>query len=135
MAYLSYFNSSTPQLNISVLIYTFICAVRSFVITGIAKTTIDQMITGLASFGALDYIRSHKNVMNPLFTMDGARYFQPTHKLFMEGLNVLLSEEGSNRKACEIDVFKNFCDFVQDLGTTDGKNSKVIFIVIVIHQR
>lgn len=104
-------------------------------ITGIAKTTIDQMITGLASFGALDYIRSHKNVMNPLFTMDGARYFQPTHKLFMEGLNVLLSEEGSNRKACEIDVFKNFCDFVQDLGTTDGKNSKVIFIVIVIHQR
>ena len=67
--------------------------------------------------------------------MDGARYFQPTHKLFMEGLNVLLSEEGSNRKACEIDVFKNFCDFVQDLGTTDGKNSKVIFIVIVIHQR
>lgn len=95
---------------------------RSFVITGIARTltTIDQMITGLASFGALDYIRSHKNVMKPLFTLDGARHFQPTPELFIEGLNVLFSEEGSNRKACEIDVFKNFCDFVQDLGTTQG---------------
>ncbi|XP_067027006.1 uncharacterized protein [Acropora muricata] len=95
---------------------------RSFVITGIARTltTIDQMITGLASFGALDYIRSHKNVMKPLFTLDGARHFQPTPELFIEGLNVLFSEEGSNHKASEIDVFKNFCDFVQDLGTTQG---------------
>ncbi|CAH3108445.1 unnamed protein product [Porites lobata] len=63
--------------------------------------------------------RSHKNVMKPLFTMDGAQHFQPTPDLFIEGLNVLFSEEGSNRKACEIDVFKNFCDFVQDLGTTE----------------
>ena len=61
------------------------------------------MITGLASFGALDYIRSHKNVMKPLFTLDGARHFQPTPELFIEGLNVLFSEEGSNRKAlCKI---------------------------------
>ena len=111
--HLSYFDSSTPQLNISVLIYTFISAVRSIVITGIARTltTIDQMITGLASFGVLDYIRSHKNVMMPLFTLDGARHFQSTPELFSEGLHVLFSEEGSNHKACEIDVFKNFCDF------------------------
>ncbi|PFX24927.1 hypothetical protein AWC38_SpisGene10459 [Stylophora pistillata] len=95
---------------------------RSFVITGIARTLtcIDQMITGLASFGALDYIRSHKNVMKPLFTLDGARHFQPTPELFIEGLNVLFSEEGSNHKACEKDVFKNFCEFVQDLDTTQG---------------
>lgn len=133
-AHLSYFYSSNPQLNISILIYTFISTVRSFVITGIARTltTIDQMITGLASFGALDYIRSHKNVMKPLFTLDGARHFQPTPELFIEGLNVLFSEEGSNRKASEIDVFKNFCDFVQDLGTTQGKNSRVLFIIILL---
>ena len=80
-------------------------------ITGIAKTTIDRMITGFASFGTLDYIRSHKNVMKPLFTLDGARHFQPTPEPFMEGLYVLLSEEGSNHKAYQIDVFKNFCDF------------------------
>ena len=133
-AHLSYFYSSNPQLNISILIYTFISTVRSFVITGIARTltTIDQMITGLASFGALDYIRSHKNVMKPLFTLDGARHFQPTPELFIEGLNVLFSEEGSNHKASEIDVFKNFCDFVQDLGTTQGKNSRVLFIIILL---
>ncbi|KAK2565544.1 hypothetical protein P5673_010661, partial [Acropora cervicornis] len=94
--------------------------VGSFLITGIARTltTIDQMITGHASFGALDYIGSNKNVMKPLFTLDGARHFQPTPELFIEGLHILFSEEGSYRKACEIDVFKNFCDFVQDLGTT-----------------
>lgn len=98
-------------------------------VTGIAKTltTIDQMIPGLASFGALDYIRSHRNVMKPLFTLDGARHFQPTPEFFNEGLNVLFSEKGSNRKACEIDVFKNFCDFVQDLGTTKGKNSSYLY--------
>ena len=44
----------------------------------------------------------------------------------------MFSEEGSNRKACEIDVFKNFCDFVQDLGTTQGKNSRIIFIIILL---
>lgn len=92
--------------------------------------TIDQLITGLASFGALDYIRSHKNVMQPLFTLDGAKYFQPTPELFLEGLNVLFSEEGSNKKACETDVYKNFCDYVQDLGTTEGTSSKVIIIII-----
>ena len=133
-AHLSYFDSSTPQLNISILICTFISAVRSFVITGIARTltNIDQMITGLASFGALDYIRSHKNVMKPLFTLDGERHFQPTPELFIEGLHVLFSVEGSNRKACEIHVFKNFCEVLQDLGTTQGKSSRVIFIIILL---
>lgn len=63
---------------------------------------------------------SHKNVMKPLFTLEGGRHFQPTPELFIEGLNVLFSEEGSNRKACEIDVCKNFCDFVQDLETAQG---------------
>ena len=103
-------------------------------ITGITKTlaTIDQMITGLASFGALDYIRSHKSEMQPLLTLDGAKYFQPTPELFLEGLNVLFSEEGSNKKACEIDVYKNFCDYVQDLGATEGATSSSKAIVIII---
>ncbi|XP_078349386.1 uncharacterized protein LOC144634336 [Oculina patagonica] len=72
---------------------------RLFVIAGIAKTltTIDQIITVLASFGALDYIRSHKNVMKPLLTLNGARHFKPTPELYSEGLNVLFREEGSNR--------------------------------------
>ena len=60
---------------------------------------------------------------------DGARHFQPTPELFIEGLHVSFSEQGSNRKACEIDVFKNFCDFVQDLGTTQDKNQRVIFVI------
>ena len=89
------------------------------------------MITGHASFGALDYIGSNKNVMKPLFTLDGARHFQPTPELFIEGLHILFSEEGSYRKACEIDVFKNFCDFVQDLGTTQGKNPREKRVIIV----
>ena len=108
-------------------------------ITGITKTlaTIDQMITGLASFGASDYIRSHKSEMQPLLTLDGTKYFQPTPELFLDGLNVLFSEEGSNKKACEIDVYKNFCDYVQDLGTTKGTtaNSKVIVIIIQTNMR
>lgn len=138
-AHLSYFYSSNPQLNISILIYTFISTVRSFVITGIARTltTIDQMITGLASFGALDYIRSHKNVMKPLFTLDGARHFQPTPELFIEGLNVLFSEEGSNRKACEIDVFKKIrwlC--ARSWNNTRWKSeSYICYNIILIQQR
>ena len=103
-------------------------------ITGITKTlaTIDQMITGLASFGALDYIRSHKSEMQPLLTLDGAKCFQPTPDLFLEGLNVMFSEEGSNKKACEIDVYKNFCDYVQDLAATEGTTNSSQVIIIII---
>ena len=88
------------------------------------------MITDHASFGALDYIGSNKNVMKPLFTLDGARQFQLTPEVFIEGLQVSFSEQWSNRKACEIDVFRNFCHFVQDLGTTPGKNQRVIFGIL-----
>ena len=52
-------------------------------------------------------------------------------------MHVLFSEEGSNKKACEIDVYKNFCDYVQDLGATEGTtdSSKVIVIIIQNNMR
>ena len=102
--------------------------IRSIIVSGMAKTlgTMDQMINGLESFGVLNFIRSNKNIMQPLFTLDGAKHFQPTPELFLDSLKVEFSPDGSNRKACETDVYKNFCDFVQDLGTTEGTYSNVI---------
>ena len=84
----------------------------------------DQIAAGFASFGALNYIRSNKDVMQPLFTLDGAKHFQPTPELFLEVLKVEFSAEGSNKKAPEIDMYKNFCDFVQGLGITEGTKFK-----------
>lgn len=95
---------------------------RSIVISGVAKmlATIDQMSDGLASYGALDFIRSNKVVMKAVFTADGANHFKPTAESFLDSLTVQYSADGSNAKASEIDVFNNFSDYVQDLGTTDG---------------
>ena len=54
----------------------------------------------------------------------------------MEGLNVLLSEEGSNHKAYEIDVFKNFCDFGKILGQHMVKIQKLyLFLLLCIRDR
>ena len=106
-------------------ISSFVSTITSFVITGITKTlvTTEQMITSLASFGALDYIRSHKRVIEPLLTLDEAKYFQPTPELFRKILNVLFSEEGCNKKAWEIDMYKNGCDHGQDLRATEGSTN------------
>lgn len=58
--------------------------------------------------------------MQPLFTSEGTKHFQPTPDVFLDGLNVEYSAEGSNRKNAEIDVYKHFCDFVQDQGMEEG---------------
>ena len=91
-------------------------------ISGIANKlpAIDQMISGLTSFGVAECIRSHKNVMQPLFTLEGAKQFQPTSDMMLDGLKVDFSEDGSNVKATEMNVYKHFCDYVQDLGMTEG---------------
>lgn len=95
---------------------------RSLVISGLAKilATIDQISAGLASYGVVDFIRANRAVMHQLFTTDGAIHFLPTPESFLDGLKVVFSPEGSNAKTSEIDVYKYFCDYIQDLGTTEG---------------
>ena len=74
--------------------------IRLIVISGMAKAlaTMDQIAAGFSSFGALNNIKSNKDVMQPLFTLDGAKRFQPTPELFLEGLKVEFSAEGGNKK-------------------------------------
>ena len=95
------------------------------VISGVSKTltVIDQLISGLSYLGGLflEYIRAHKEVMRSLFTLDGAKNFQPTSELLLDGVKVEFSEDGSNLKAGEVDIYKYFSDYVMDLGESEGK--------------
>ena len=95
------------------------------VISGVSKilTVVDQLVAGLGYLGGLFmvYVRSHKHVMQPLFTISGARKFQITADLFLDNMKVEYSEDGSNRNAVEVNVFKYFSDFFMDLSDSEGK--------------
>ena len=95
-------------------------------ITGIAKTlaVIDQLVDGLGYLGGLfvEYIQKNKALMRPLFTIEGAKQFTLTADLLLDGMKVeyRYSEDGSNLKASEINVYKYFNDYVMDLGESAG---------------
>ena len=75
---------------------------------------IDQLISGLDSFGVLAELRKHREIMEPLLTIDGAANFLVTSDLLLDHLTIECSPQGSNRKAPEIDVHKYFCDYIQE---------------------
>ena len=74
---------------------------------------LDQMISGLQSFGVLDCLRSNKKDLEPLFVQSAV--FVPNAEVLLESIEAEFSEAGSNRKDKEVDVFKFFHDFVEDL--------------------
>lgn len=59
--------------------------------------------------------------MQPIFTVEGTTKFTPTSDILLSALKPEYSEDGSNLKAGEVDIFKCFCDYLQDLEITEGK--------------
>jgi hypothetical protein len=99
--------------------------IRSLVIAGIAKTltVMDQLIVGMQTFHfLLEYMKKNEKLMQPIFTVEGKKTFKPTSDIVLGALKPEFSDDGSNLKAEEIDIHKNFCDYVQDLEETDGEN-------------
>ena len=71
-------------------------------------------------FGVLDQIKTHREVMVTMLTIEGATHYQLTADKILDNIVVDGSLEGSNKKAQEIDIHKFFCDYVQDLETREG---------------
>jgi hypothetical protein len=81
---------------------------------------IDQLISGLGSFGVLAELRKSREIMEPLLTLDGAANFLVTSDLLLDHMTIECSPEGSNRHAPEIDVHKYFCDYIQEAAVRTG---------------
>lgn len=112
----------------------FLC--RSLVITGVAKmlAMIDQLMLGLESFGVLTEIRTHRELMEPLLTLEGAAHFSLTPDLLLDHFLVECSPDGSNKKPPEIDVHKFFCDYVQEVATRKGIINDADFLALTAVQ-
>ena len=81
---------------------------------------LDQLITGLGSFGIIDALREDKASMEQLFVAKHSPCFVPSADQLLDGIKADFSEDGSNRKDKEVDVHKFFCDFLQDSEALKG---------------
>ena len=77
---------------------------------------LDQLIYGLELFGFLETLRDKKYVLEPPFVAEKSKCFLPTAELLLENIGGQFSDEGSNHKAKEVDIFKLFTDFIHDCG-------------------
>ena len=79
-------------------------------ISDVSKTLaiIDQLISGLELHGVLTELRKNRNVMEPLFTIDGAQKFSVTADHILDHILIECSPEGSNQKLLEINIHKFF---------------------------
>ena len=98
------------------------------VITGVTKKLAmnDQLISGLESFGVLAKLQKNQEIMEPLFTLDGAANSLVTADLLLDHMTIEWSPESSNKKAQEIDVHKYFCDYIQEAEIRTGLSSQCI---------
>ena len=71
----------------------------------------DQLINGLGWFGVIDAATENKVVMEAIFVAKHSINFADQ---FLDNIDGDFSEDGSNHKEREIDIFKFFCDFLQD---------------------
>ena len=78
----------------------------------------DQLINGLGSFGVIDAATENKVVMEAIFVAKHSINFADQ---FLDNIDGDFSEDGSNHKEREIDIFKFFCDFLQDFDELWGK--------------
>ena len=70
---------------------------------------LEQMISGLQSFGIVECLRSNKKDLEPLFVQSAV--FVPNAKVLLESIEAEFSAAGSNKKDKEVDVFKFSHDF------------------------
>ena len=97
-------------------------------ITGVSKTLaiIDQLVTGLESYGVLTAIRKHGELMELFLTLEGGAHFSITPDLMLDHLLVDCSPDGSNKKTLALLVHKFFCDYVQEIAARKGNASNYI---------
>mgnify|MGYP002803922089 FL=1 len=70
-----------------------------------------QISSGLQVLGILDSIKEHPQLLEPVFTESS--FFKPNADTFIDIVGSF-SEDGSNDKLIEIDVFKYFTDFIEE---------------------
>lgn len=73
---------------------------------------LDQLISGLQSFGVLECIRNNRKELETVFVQ--STVFTPTADVLLQSIETEFSETGSNKKEEEINIFKYFSDFVED---------------------
>ena len=74
---------------------------------------LDQLRMGLESFCLLEALQSKKEILQPLF-VEGSSIFKPTRDLIFDSVVADFSEDGTDVKIKEIDIFKYFHDFIMD---------------------
>ena len=96
---------------------------------------LDQLTTGLSSFGVIDAVKENRVIMEPLFVAKHSTYFVPTTDQFLDDTDAAFREDGSNRKEKEVDIHKFFCDFVQDTDDTLQQGTTYIIYIkpIMLH--
>ncbi|XP_046839401.1 uncharacterized protein LOC124433670 isoform X2 [Xenia sp. Carnegie-2017] len=84
--------------------------IRSLEISDVPKTLafIDHLISGLELHAVLIELCKNRNVMEPLFTIDGAQKFAMTADHIVDHILIECSPEGSNQKLLEINIHKFF---------------------------
>ena len=82
--------------------------IRSLVIGGIYPmlAIMDQLSSGLMLFGVLEQIKTHREDMATMLTIEGAKHFHLTADKILDNIVVDGSPEGSNKKSEEIDIHK-----------------------------
>ena len=73
---------------------------------------LDQMIEGLRSFGVLECIKKHPDLLQPVFTKSSI--FSVNAETFLESMQGEFSEPGSNTKEAEVNMYKFFVDYIED---------------------
>ena len=77
---------------------------------------LDQISEGLRSFGILDCIKQNAKLLKHVFT--NSTTFKVQAEIFLENIVGDFSETGSNCKEVEINIFKYFCEYVEDCEDT-----------------
>ena len=67
---------------------------------------LDQMIEGLRSFGVLQCIKKHPDLLQPVFAKSSI--FSVNAETFLESMQGEFSEPGSNTKEAEVNIYKFF---------------------------
>ena len=81
---------------------------------------LDQLRMGLESFCLLEALQSKKKILQPLF-LEGSSFFKPTRDLILDSVVAEFSEDGTNAKIKEIDIFKYFHDFIMDCNEKESE--------------
>ena len=87
---------------------------------------LNQIMDGLRCLGTLDLVKERPNVLEPVFVECGCFLLTPDE--FLDVVTGQFSEIGSNNREREVDIFKFFNDYVEDVGS-DGTGIYSIYYI------